>query len=58
MVEAAPFGTILGLTISLVMREMIELGRLLHELSVFVLTELRMMPAIQKIYSISERNLF
>ena len=57
LVEAVPFGTILGLTITLLIREIIELGRLLHKLSVFVLTELRMTPAVQKIYGISERNL-
>ena len=48
LAEAVPFETILGVTIILLIRKMVELGRLLHMLSVFVLIELRIMPTIQK----------
>ena len=48
MAEAVPFETILDVTIILLIREMVELGRLLHMLSVFVLIELRIMPTVQK----------
>ena len=57
MAEAVPFETILDVTIILLIREMVELGRLLHMLSVFVLIELKIMPTVQEIYSISETNL-
>ena len=48
MAEAVPFETILDVTIILLIREMVELGRLLHMLSVFVLIELKIMPTVQK----------